>query len=396
VIKQSLVVAALGGLFALPACTSNQVSAPPVTQANVASQSKLQFQVGTANLAGLPGLNTVVTFRQTNGGSAVLVDTPTITLPFANTGPAALSMTVASAAGTDAGTNLISGTAQTAAGAGTVVTTFGQSVGAFSYGFLDANSVAGAANNSLFYQSGATVAGNDPTAAGGTEQPIYGAGSAQFYVGPGNTFVSNFKNGTVLTSFHGPPSGFTTFALTPAAGAYSLSVVIPSTNATVPTFTSTTNLTSAVLLPTIPPPTYTSDGVGGGTVGVTIPAGVMETVIFIKDLATQNYYTLVTTLTGAQTLTLPANLGPIANGVAGPSINPPVAATMTPGDGVKVIAVGFDYPAMEAVPAAPFGAAPVQVPVINNSGAACTFSGTSSTCPGQADLTMSAATMATE
>jgi hypothetical protein len=407
VIKHSLVVAALGGLIALPGCAST-VSAPPVTQVNVAAQSKLQFQVGTANLAGTPGLNTVVTFRQPSGISAVLADTPTITLPagFTNTAPAAV-------AGTDSGTNHISGTPQTIQGASTLITTFGQATGAFSYGFLDANSIAGGNNNSLFYQTPATdgpsnVLGPDPTAASGTLQPIYQSTAASAtllpfapYVGPGNSFVSNFNNGTVLTSFHGPPSGFTTFALAPIAGAYSLSVAIASTNATVPSFTSTTSLTSVALLPAMPAAVFTSDGLGGGTVAINVPAGVTETAVFIKDVTTATYYTLVTKTTGAQTLTLPDNIGMInAAGVAGMSLNPPIPASggnmAVPGDTVHITVVGFDYPAMEAVPAAPFGATPVQVPIVNNGGAACTFSSTTSTCTGQADVTISPTTAGTE
>jgi hypothetical protein len=58
-----------------------------------------------------------------------------------------------------------------------------------------------------------------------------------------------------------------------------------------------------------------------------------------------------------------------------------------------LVAVSFDYPAMEAVPV---GAGPPQAPVINNSGTACTFSGTTSTCPGQADVTVSGAVTAAE
>jgi hypothetical protein len=366
VIKRSLALAALGGLIALPACTSGQVGPPPVTQINPATNSKLQFQVGTANLNGTPGLNTVVTFRQTSGFSAVLADTPTITLPFVNTAPA-------SAAGNDSGTNQISGSPQVALGTPSVPSTFGTAVGAFAYGFLAVNSNTAGSNSSVFYPSA-------------NRMPYYAAGTRRaFYVGPGNPVVNNFRDGSLPADFIGYPSGFTTFALAPTTGAYSLTVAINSTNATVPSFTSTTAMTSTAMLPVMPTPVYASDGVGGGTVAVTVPPGVTETLVFLHDVDSAtatffgNVYTLRISGTGPQVATLPPNIGPITGGVAG--------ASVPKGDRVRAIAVGFDYPALEAVP---IGSNPPQTPVINNLGAACTFSSnTASACTGQADLTAS-------
>lgn len=369
-LKRSLaLVAALGGLCALPACTSGQAAAPPYTPANVAGQSQLQFQVGTATLPnGTLGLNTVTTFRQPNGLSAVLVDTPTITLPFTNTAPA-------SAAGADSGTNAISGRAQTPSATPTPPpSTFGTTVGAFAYGFLAVNSTQTGANNSVFYPSSNTM-------------PYYYSGTKRaYYVGPGNTFVPNFKDGSLGTAFNGYPSGFTAFALTPTTGSYSLTVAIPGSNVSVPSFTATTALSSTAALPAFAAPAFTPDGSGGGTVAVTVPAGATEAAVFLRDsrldsggnVTAQYYYTLFTKTPGAQTLTLAPNLGPVTAGVAGPSV--------TSGDSVTAYAVAFDYPAMEAVPV---GSGLPQAPVVNNAGTACTFSGTSSTCPGQADISMS-------
>jgi len=130
----------------------------------------------------------------------------------------------------------------------------------------------------------------------------------------------------------------------------------------------------------MPAPTFVSDGAGGGTVSVTIPAGVLETAVFIRDLdvntgGVDSYHTVVFHATGAQSATLPdttfANLG----------------------DTVSMVAIGFDYPAMEAVP---MTATPPQAPVINNSGGACSGPGTTSTCPGQADVTVSPTGTGTE
>lgn len=366
-LKKICAAAALAGFLALPACTSNQIAAPAVTQANV-TLSQLQFQVGTANIAGHPGLNAVVTFRQPNGLSALLVNTPVITLPFTNSAPVAL-------AGTDAGTNHIGGTPQGPNGVAEPAATFSQSVGAFAYGLLASNSITSGTNNSVFYPAT-------------NSQPYYaaliGVTPRAYYIGPGNAFVPNFNDGSLGTTFVGYPSGFTAFALAPVAGTYSLAAGVSAVNATVPTFTATTTLTSTALLPAFPPAVYASDGVGGGTVSVTVPLGVTETLVDVIDRQRGNYYTLVIRGTGPQTATLAPNLGPPVPGASG------FGPSILPGNGVRLLAAGFDYPAIEAVPV---GSAPPQAPVINNAGTACTFSGTSSTCPGQADITIAPSTV---
>lgn len=373
-LNRILALAALGGLVALPACTSGQSAAEPHITVGAITTSELQFQVGTANLAGTPGLNTVVTFRQPTGFSALLVSTPQITLPFVNTAPAAV-------AGADSNTNFITGQQQTNNGTAGTAVTFAQAVGAFAYGFLASNAGTTGADNSTFY----------PTT---NRMPYYAATRRAFYVGPGNPVVPNFKDGSLgiqtdptltATPFLGYPSGFTTFQLAPTVGTYSLSVGLPNASTPVPTFTATTTMASAAMLPLMPAPVVTSTGTGGLTVTETVPAGVTETLIFIVDLNSGYYYTLKMTGTGPQTATLASNLGPVVGGVAGKSLNT--------GDGVRVYAIGFDYPALEAVP---IGANPAQAPVINNAGTACTFSGVTSTCPGQADLTQSIAVNATE
>ncbi len=373
--KRYLGVAVLGGLIALPACTSNQAAVePPITVADI-TQDRLQFQVGTANLNGTPGLNVVTTFRQPTGGfSAVLVSTPTITLPFTNTASAAV-------AGTDSGTNQISATPQQLAGAVlTSATTFGQPVGVFSYGLLASNSTQAGANSSTFYSAAltpATGAGGTGNASGSNAMPYYGATRNAFYVGP--PLLPNFKDGSLGTAFLGTSSGFTAFQLTPTTGSYGLSVVLPGASQAVPTFTSTTTMTSTVLLPVMPAPVFTSDHAGGGTITLTVPAGVTETMVEVRAITGNAFYTFVVHGGGPQTLVLADNLGTITAGVA--------ARSIAAGDTVRTIAVGFDYPAMEAVE---FGNGPFsQTPVINNGGAACSFSGVTSTCTGQADLTMS-------
>ena len=335
-----LSLVALGGLSALSACTSGQSAiVPPSTAVNLAATAKLQFAVGTANIAGTTGLNTVVTFRQPNGLSATLVNTPTIT------GPAGF---VVPGSGLDTGTNMISGSPQTAAGVPSTKTTFGQNGGAFAYGFAPLN-----------------ISQNSPANFGAYALPFYSANNAQYLIGPGNAYVSNFRDGTQAPGFGGYASGFTDFAAAPVAGTYTLAVHIPLASGSVPDFTSAATLGTTVPLPLFAPPVYTTDGAGGGSVAVTVPAGVTEALVYILDGTTGNFYTLLTRSQGAQTLILPSNIGPIVKGVAGPSI--PVK------DPVQVYAVGFNYAAIEA---SPIGSAPSQTPAITGAN-------------GQADITTS-------
>jgi len=337
-----LSLVALGGLSALSACTSGQSAiVPPSTAVNLAATAKLQFAVGTANIAGTTGLNTVVTFRAPNGLSATLVNTPTIT------GPAAFAVP---SGGLDTGTNMISGSPQVAAGLTTTSTTFGQGGGAFAYGFAPLN-----------------ISQNSPANFGSYSLPFYvaSAAQAQYLIGPGNTYVSNFRDGTQAPGFGGYASGFTDFAATPVAGTYTLGVKIPLAIGSIPDFTAAATLGTTVPLPLFAPPAYTTDGAGGGTVAVTVPAGVTEALVYVVDGKTGNFFTLLTRTQGPQALTLPGNIGPIAKGVAGPSI--PV------GNPVFVYAVGFNYPAIEA---SPIGASPSQTPVITGAN-------------GQADITSS-------
>ncbi len=389
-IKRILTVAALGGLFALPACTSNQAGVEPARTIAPTAQSQLQFQVGTANYNGTTFLNTVVTFRQPNGLSALLDNTPSIAIPFTNTATSVVGAcpNCTIFAGNDTGTNQISGTVQTANG---VISpdprTFPQTVGAFAYGFLASNSATTGANNSTFYPSQGGVVTNPDGSLSPAFQtwrmPIYGtvAGFTQraFYVGPPNAIVGNSLPVTGSATFVGYPSGFTPFAIHPTAGAYVLTVGIPNSSTPVGTFTSTTNLTSLATLPAMPAPTFVSTGLaGGGSFTITVPAGITEAAIFFRELTPAGgivaYHTLITHATGAQVLTYPSG-------------------TITPGDSISTVLIGFDYPAMEAVPVS---AAPPQAPVINNSGTACTFSGQSSTCGGQADISLSPAVTFTQ
>ena len=102
-----------------------------------------------------------------------------------------------------------------------------------------------------------------------------------------------------------------------------------------------------------------------------MPAGVVETEVFIVDANTGSYFT-VGPLTGTGTLNwaLPGNLGPCVgnNCQTGASATP----SINTGDSYFVASVGYDYPAFEAGPP-------------GNSSQKPTITGAN----GQADLTMS-------
>src|ERR1700675_2243896 len=120
----------------LSGCTGGQIGVEPTTHvADVQNGTKLQFAVGTANYNGAQYLNTVVTYRQANGLSATLDNTPLITGPAGFTIPALSPPTN----NVDIGTNRISGTAPVQPGTAATPSTFGTSGGAYAYGFAPAN-----------------------------------------------------------------------------------------------------------------------------------------------------------------------------------------------------------------------------------------------------------------
>ena len=335
-----LSVLSLAAACALAACTGGQSAVQPAqTGPNPQTAGVLQFRVGTANVAGTLGLNTVVTFRSPQGSSAAAVDTPTITGPAGFVVPAN-----APNAGGDAGTNHISGSPQTTKTP--IATTFGTAGGAFAYGFAPANiDQSGAAN---YPQNGSAF----PIAAFGVDangnpttgvmnvytQPIYGNPSTAlpYLVAPPAS--PNIYNGTYPSGYLGFSPGFITFAVPPAAGVYSLTVILQgSSGQTAATYQASTQpLDVTKRLGTFSAPVFTETPGGGGTVAYTLPSGVSHALIEAADIspgppaspATVTLYTQAVTSSG--TWTIPATLGP--NGT-------PFAS----GDGVVVYAAGFDY-----------------------------------------------------
>jgi hypothetical protein len=321
----------------LAGCSTNGSSInPPVTRGNL-NNDKLQVAVGTANIAfdGSIGLNVVTTFRQPNGLSAVLLDSPMIT------GPAGFVVTGAAPAN-DAGTNHISSTAQVQPPPNPCLTTFCVMGGAFSYGFAPYNSD----NQGDPYPYGPAL----------YPEPFYSANAVPIAGGP--PAYPFFNDGTFISGFVGYSQGFTAFETPVIAGAYSLSVTVPGPNGPAKTFTGSATISSVAPLPSVGAPVVTEDGVGGlSNVSVTVPADprIVETMIYVADTSTGNFYTIGPLVgTGVLSGVLPPKLGPCSgqgcqNGPnATPSINPPNPPT--PGDNYIVYSITYDYPAFEAGP----------------------------------------------
>ncbi len=313
-------------------CTSgNTAIPPPAATVNPLAIGKLQFAIGTANVAGTVGLNAVTTLRKTDGTSAVLFSTPSIV------GPAGFVVPPASDAGTDAGTNAITGAFAAQLGAIIPATTFGASGGVFGLGFQPDNSTTAGAASFARYALPFYV----PTAS----KLTYLAGPPSF---------PQTRDGNTATGFAGWTLGFTDFAAKPVLGSYALNLQIPTGfdgngNPTSGTIAASATLATLTALPTFATPTFTADGLGGGSVNVTVPAGATEAYVFVVDTkagatdcfpGTQSrpvYYAIATTVTGAQSLVLPPNAGPTGPGFAN-------TRSICSGDSVSVYAAGFDYP----------------------------------------------------
>ncbi len=341
-------------------CTAGQSAVEPTAPQAALDQTTLQFAVGTANIFGTAvGLNTVVTFRQPNGFSATLLNTPTITGPagfLVNAGPDTNPTPTTNktqpitTAGADSGTNHISGSAIPVAGAPFTATTFDLNGGAFAYGFAPQNSTSAGSATFTLYRS-----------------PIYNATQLRYVGGP--PLYQNVRDGSFPSGFTGYSQGFVSFAkVTLAAGQYGLSVNVPASNATPVTKTATATLGSLVALPTIAAPVFARTGANGGSVTYVAPAGTVETIAYVFDSTAGTFFSQISHTTGPQTLTIGDNLGAHVFGS-------PASPTFTTGDALAVYVVGFNYPAFEAGPPSNLSTTP-------------TITGAN----GQADITMSAST----
>ena len=380
-------------LTALTACTSGNAGIEPTVRSiDPASVSKLTFAIGTANIAGTAGLNVVATFRQTNGATATFVNSPTITGPAGFVVPA-----VASAFG-DAGGASINSQPQALSGIGVAqVSTFGVPGGVFGAGFAPANVQPTDPANfprvgfftanpaipikppSATSQTTGLLSGVDPTTAtymsltANYALPVYGTvAQRQAFIGGPPAFPTTRDN-TFATGFTGYLEGFTDFAATPVAGAYSLNINVPLGTTSSENFPASATLASAALLPTFATPTFAPDGAGGGSVTAVLPAGVTEALVNVIDYGAQACHgtsavsVFTARFTASGVVAIPDSLG------QPPAGSSTFTRTLCTGDLYVITAVGFDYPAFAAL----YPQSTAQVPTLKGAN-------------GQADITTAA------
>jgi len=358
-VKKQLLFWGICAVAILTGCSTNGTSISPSVSHGNLSSDKLQFAVGTANIAfdGSIGLNTVTTFRQPNGLSAVLLDSPIIT------GPAGFVVTASAPSG-DAGTNHISSTAQTQAPPPICPTTFCVAGGAFKYGFAPYNSD----NQGDPYPNGPAL----------YPVPFYSADAVPIAGGP--PAYPFFNDGTFIAGFPGYSQGFNAFETPAVTGAYSLAVAVPGPNGSpLKTFSASASITNLTPLPTLGAPGFVSDDAGGGSLSVVVPADprIVETMIYVSDDSSGLIFTIgPLTGTGTLTGTLPDNLGACKG--QGCQNGPNATQSLTTGDSYTIYAIAYDYPAFEASPPGSSS----QTPAIAGSG-------------GQADISISPLTTGT-
>jgi hypothetical protein len=337
-----VLAASLGIAAALTGCTSGQVGVQPATTVVNPANSTLDFAVGTATLqtTGAPvlGLNVVETFRQADGLSGALVNTPKITGPYNFVGEPV----------NGGNANYISGTPP---GGDCSATTFGCTGGAFGYGIAPDNLI-GSTQSFAQYS-----------------QPLLSQRNSLntllYYGGPPSW--PQVTNGTYPTGFVGFSPGFLTFDAMPVVGDYNLTLRIPTglqgQHVDVSKVAHLTSLTPLAVLNALQPFADPANP-GGLKIDVNVPAGLSEEWVFVSDFGqcypqttlgtSQAFFTVRTTQPGMQELTLPPNLGPTAGSGTTHTICTAAdnqAATGNPnatGDRYSIYGAGFDYPAYAA------------------------------------------------
>jgi hypothetical protein len=356
-------VAGAVSLLIFAGCGNGGASEPPVTSYDPAATSKLQFAVGVATIAfngGASvayGLNIVETLRQQNGLSGTLYNVPMII------GPTSFNVLISTqtgnevqSAGNDLGTNHITwGTLNQTLWTGPPRGPKASTTGAFGYGLCPCNSDSGPGNGTTpLYQA--------------YNLPIYGDNEERWYGGQ-PAFPAEGPSVRAL-GWEGYSLGFTDFAVTPVIGTYHLYAAVPPSYDTPqnptpspgPNGTPTpppgilaagAQLSNLTPLPSFPTPAFRPDNKGGGTVEVTVPAGMTEALVVVRAIGgsgsgicvqsheTDTFYTLMTHGTGTQGLVLGDELGPVTqSGQKTPSI--------CPGGSYQIYAAGTNYPAYEA------------------------------------------------
>jgi hypothetical protein len=387
--KHLKLVLGVGAAFSITACTAGQTGPPNQTAVDPTKNGNgaLSFAVGTANVAGKPGLslNVVAMYRQKNGSSAVLLDTPKLTgaftlPPFAG-GPDGAAAQYDANSTADVGPSavevagkFIEGSPQASqiGNVSTVNSTFGTSGGVFGNGFAPGNyGTSGVpASYTPYYQpfySGINKASGDivptsnsfiPTASAPAFDP---AGNGSGPTGP------NFPH-------NGLSLGLDVFAgVVPGAGAYTFAVAIPTTGGILnPTPASATLANPGLILPiataggAAPAVTFNGDGSLAVTnVAITAPlVGAFVEVIDYgpADTTTASpttgcngakvsapaYYTAWATATGPVTIANANAPFGQSNAVCTVALNATFetgggGTDVLTGDRIQVIVIGYDY-----------------------------------------------------
>jgi hypothetical protein len=330
--KSSTLLAAVALLGLATACTSGNSGLSPAYTSATLSNDRLVFAVGVATFEdGSQGLNVVTSWRQPNGLSATGLSTPTIT------GPTGFVVPPSAQAGTDAGTNVISGSLEVLPGQKTRASTFSTNNGVFAYGIEPDNSTTSGAfataMNTLPFYAG----DQDPNCT--IYPPNPDCPQDQFIGGP--PAFPNFKDGSYPVGFVGYSEGFTDFYAAPVAGTYTEKLTIQTSNSgtyVTPVLSGTITNTAGLPVWTTTP-TLTPDVSNGATITFVPPAGVTETIVNVIDQNTGGFFTAVAT-GGATSVSIPGNIGP----------GDPVTPTFNDGDPLVVQMIGVDYPAFEAAP----------------------------------------------
>jgi hypothetical protein len=364
--KLSLFLTAGAAGLILAGCSASGVN--PVSPSRVCNLSAnvLQMNVGTANLFGLStGTNVAVTYRQSAsancfaGNSGALVNTPTLTVPNLLAGPAGAadgfgSTILTGPAAAEIGTHAMTAIAQTPAATNNTAATatFGDDGGAFGLGLEPFNYAAAL---------GAAGVAGTPATVFPYPVPIYDTGTPDInaFTPGGGPPAYNPANNTAATlaGFNGISEGFDVFGFAPAAGAFSLSVLVPANTGAV-TSTATASITNAAyVLPTIPaatvqalPATYNA-ATGVLTFNAfALPAGVTQAFVQVTDIgpsmggvscigatpANPVYYTSVLNASG-----VPASIP--APGLCSAAANTTASGAATDGDEFGVQVIGLDY-----------------------------------------------------
>jgi hypothetical protein len=364
-IDRTTLSAAIATAF-LAGCGANGTT--PTAPSNPApiANNVLQLAVGTVNLYGTAkGINFVVTYRQPSSGfnpgdSGALVSSPSLHVPFKITVPAGSSVTYdgtstawTGPSGHEKGRNIISSTSQ--APSASSASTFGQSGGAFGIGIEPFN-LYGPADapypgliNSPFQVAPYPVplyANGLPSGANVNILEPWGGPPAFDLLGNGQSPVGNSQ---VPTGQAGLSMGLDIFAMKPVTGTYGVNVTVQTSSQNF-SQNAQAHLDAGKTLPAASAPGFVTDGSGGGTMSVKLPAGTREAYVQVSDYGANAsssacnssggsssvvvYYTILARHDG--TYSLPDHAGPGG------------ANSICPGDRFTVQILAFDYGMYEA------------------------------------------------